>query len=107
MAALSGPPIETLHHAHDVKVDELASSEQPRPTTASWSLDSILLMSPNFVSVERVSAFLDSNELTKKIQHYERTGIPLIIDSWHTKPHWDAKLLSPRWLSEKFPQGEY
>jgi hypothetical protein len=79
--------------------------EPPRPnrlSAANWTLKSLVHLGEHFREVRRVSAALPKNELLAVIHDHEYKGLPLVIEGWHKDPRWNAKLLSPDWLTTKY-----
>lgn len=66
--------------------------KMPLASTKGWSLDSLIAHAPGtFYHVDRVSAKLPPDELATKIEQYEQSGRPLVIEGFHTLPSWPKK----------------
>lgn len=63
-------------------------------STKGWQLTDIFKRSENFHPVPRVSALLSQKSLSEKIESYERGGVPLVVEGWHSHSQWPAKMFT-------------
>jgi len=72
-------------------------------TSKEWILDELIAAGESFCGIPRVSAS-DSN-LAFSIEEHERTGVPLIIEAWHTHPRWPTDLFTVQSFCANSPHG--
>ncbi|KAH9842763.1 uncharacterized protein C8Q71DRAFT_219439 [Rhodofomes roseus] len=70
--------------------DSIPPPALPHPPISSkgWSISGLQRQNSNFQDVPRVS-WKDDSWITKA-EEYERQGMPLIVEDWHTHPKWCA-----------------
>jgi hypothetical protein len=75
------------------KMKKFAESTSPCKlpiTTAGWTLTSILKSSNAFLPVPRIAC--NNVDLQTEIDHYEKTGVPVIIERLHEHERWPKDL---------------
>jgi hypothetical protein len=75
-------------------------------SSRGWSFKKLMKRGKRFKPVPRISATLmTEEELLRKIEQYEQSGDPLIIEDWHKHPNWPKGLFDLNALLEQ--RGDY
>jgi hypothetical protein len=78
--------------------DNEAGPSEPEFTTRDWDVNSLVDTHKNFRHAPRISADISVNELLAKIEEHERSGVPLVIENYHTLASWPNDMFSVEWL---------
>ncbi|KAI0665328.1 hypothetical protein C8Q78DRAFT_986852, partial [Trametes maxima] len=70
----------------------------PRISTKGWNISEMCRMNANFKEVPRMSALKGAEALAKKLEDYEKDGVPLVIEDWQYHPKWPAEVFGLDWL---------
>ncbi|KAH9483676.1 C-module-binding factor A [Psilocybe cubensis] len=68
------------------------NENMPLASTKGWTLDLLIARAPRtFRHADRVSAALPAAELARRIEEYEESGRPLVIEGFHELSSWPKK----------------